>query len=271
MDEQNVKLGSGAKWFIAFVVFAIFFFVFCFRTVDAGQAGLVTTFGSVSREVGPGIALKLPWPIESLHKFNVKTAKEEVAAQAATKDAQVINSKIAVNYHVERGKVSKVYSQLGDKFLENVLMPRVQTIFKNQTPKFTGPELPLNRSAIEIATLVAIQKEFDPQGIKVEQFSIVDFGFSAAISQAIEQKQVAQQEAEKAVYNKQKAEQDALAQIERAKGQSESQRLLNETASEKTIELKQLEVQQSAIDKWNGVLPTTTAGDSANLFLNLGR
>lgn len=236
-------------------LFVFLLFTFCFRTIGAGQVGVVTRFGAVNREVSAGIALKLPWPLESLHKFNVKTAKEQVAAQAGTKDSQVINSTIAVNYHIERGQASKVYSQLGDKYLETVLMPRVQTIFKNQTPVYAGNELLTNRAKIENATLLAVQKEFDGQGIKVEQFSIVDFGFSPAISAAIESKQVAQQEAEKAVYAKQKAEQDAQAEIERAKGQAESQRLLNSTASDKTIELKQLEVQQQAIAKWSGNLP----------------
>lgn len=252
---------------IASVFGVILLFGLCFRTIDAGQAGVVTRFGSVNREVEPGIALKLPWPVERMHKFNVKTAKEEVTTQAGTKDSQVINSKIAVNYHIERGEADKIYSQLGDKYLETVLMPRVQTIFKNQTPVYAGNELLANRSKIENATLLAVQKEFEKKGIKVEQFSIVDFGFSPAISGAIESKQVAQQEAEKAVYTTQKAEQDAKAEIERARGQAESQRLLNETASEKTIELKQLEVQQAAIAKWNGVMPTTTAG--ANTLFNI--
>lgn len=247
------------------VVLVVLLFALCFRTVSAGQVGVVTRFGAVSREANAGISLKLPWPIEQLHKFNVKTAKEQVTAQAGTKDSQIINSAIAVNYHIERGQAAKVYSQLGDKYLDTVLMPRVQTIFKNQTPVYSGNELLANRSKIETATLLAIQKEFDKQGIKVEQFSIIDFGFSAAISRAIESKQVAQQEAEKAVYVAQKAEQQANADIQRAKGQAESQRLLNETASDKTIELKQLEVQQTAIERWNGVLPTTTAGNG-NIF-----
>lgn len=258
-------LTKGGKILLLSITLVILFLAFCFRTVDAGQAGVVTRFGAVNREVSSGVTLKLPFPIERLHKFNVKTAKEEVKTQAATKDTQVINSQIAVNYHIERGQASKVYAQLGDKYLETVVMPRVQTIFKNQTPAYTGPELPANRSRIEAATLIAIQKEFDPQGIKIEQFSIVDFGFSQAISAAIESKQVAQQEAEKAVYNKQKAEQDAQAEIERAKGQAESQRLLNATASDKTVELKRLEVQQAAIAKWNGVMPTTNAGEG-NIF-----
>lgn len=257
-----------AGWALILSLLSVLFFLtFCFRTIDAGQVGVVTRFGAVNREVEAGIAVKLPWPVERMHKFNVKTAKEEVPAQAGTKDSQVINSKIAVNYHIERGQAGKVYSQLGDKYLETVLMPRVQTIFKNQTPAFAGNELLTNRAKIENSTLLAVQKEFDKQGIKVEQFSIVDFGFSPAISQAIESKQVAQQEAEKAVYAKQKAEQDAQAEIERARGQAESQRLLNETASDKTIELKQLEVQSKALDKWDGKLPQVVG--SPNSIFNI--
>ncbi len=240
---------------------------FCFRSIDASQVGLVTRFGAIEREVGEGPMFKWPW--ENLHKFNVKTAKEEVKTQAGTKDAQIINSQIAVNYHIERGNAGKVYSQLGDKYLETVLMPRVQTLFKNQTPAYVWNELLPNRSKIEANTLLAIQSEFDKQGIKVEQFSVIDFGFSPEITAAIEQKQVAQQEAEKAVYVAQKAQQEAQADIERARGQAEAQRLLTSTASNQSIELKRLEVQQAAIAKWNGQLPTTSLGSDSNILFNL--
>lgn len=234
---------------LAAVLFVLFFFIFCFRTVAAGETGVVTRFGSVSREVQPGITIKLPWPVERLHKFNVKTAKEEVKTQAGTKDSQIINSQVAVNYHIERGKAGDVYSKLGDKYLETVLMPRVQTIFKNQTPAFAGNELLANRAKIESATLLAIQKEFDGQGIKVEQFSIIDFGFSPAISQAIENKQVAQQQAEQASYLAEKARQEALATVETAKGQAEAQRLLKETLNPEVL-------QSQAINRWDGHMPS---------------
>lgn len=253
----------------AVVLVILYFFMFIFRTVEAGEVGVMTRFGNVNREVQPGVALKLPWPIERLHKFNVKTAKEEVKTQAGTKDSQILNSQIAVNYHIDRGSAGKVYAQLGDKYLETVLMPRVQTLFKNQTPNYAWNEMLGNRGKIEADTLLSIQKEFDPQGIKIEQFSIVDFGFSPEITQAIEQKQVAQQEAEKAVYIAQRAEQEAKADIERARGQAEAQRLLTVTASDKSIELKQLEVQLEAIKKWKGDMPTTFLGAGGNFLFNI--
>lgn len=250
----------------AIVVVVLYFFMFIFRTIQPGEVGVMTRFGNINREVQPGVALKLPWPIERLHKFDVKTAKEEVKTQAGTKDSQILNSQIAVNYHIDRGSAGKVYAQLGDKYLETVLMPRVQTLYKNQTPNYTWDELLRNRGNIEANTLLAIQKEFDPQGIKIEQFSVVDFGFSTEVSQAIEDKQVAQQEAQKAVYVAEKAVQEAKADIERARGQAEAQRLLTVTASDKSIELKQLEVQLAAINKWKGDMPTTFLGGGNFLF-----
>lgn len=270
MEDSTPSTLSDRAWNILTVLgllvfLALMFFIFCFRTVEAGQVGIVTRFGDVNREVQPGIALKFPWPIERLHKLNVRVSKEEVKTEAGTKDSQIINTTLAVNYHIERGAAQSVYRKLGENYKDTVLMPRVQTIFKNNTPVFAGNELLANRSVIEESTLKAVKKEFDKQGITVEAISIVNFGFSPAISSAIESKQIAQQEAEKAAYVAQKAVQEAQADIERARGQAESQRLLNSTASDKTIELKQLEVQQKALDKWNGVLPNYV-GTSGSIF-----
>jgi regulator of protease activity HflC (stomatin/prohibitin superfamily) len=256
-------LTKAAKWLFGSVALILFFFIFCFRTVEAGQVGVVTRFGQLDREVEPGVALKLPWPIERLHKLDLRVQKEEVTAAAATADLQDANSTLAINYTLERGKVGEVYSKVGEQYKDRVIMPLLQSTFKNYTGGYTATDLIAKRPEVEAKTLAQLQKELDSQGIRIDRVVVVNFGFSKAFTDAIEAKQVAQQQSEQAKFLAIKASQEAAADIERAKGQAESQRLLTSTASSQSIELKQLEVQSKAIDKWNGVLPTTQAGETS--------
>lgn len=266
---QIIKPAKGGYLLIFGTLLILGFFLFCFRTIEAGQVGVVTRFGDINREVEPGIALKLPWPIERLKKLDVQVQKEEVEATAATRDLQDANAVLALNYHLERGQVVNVYQRIGTDYKNRVILPAVQEAFKASTTDYTAAELLTKRAAVKEAAVKRLKERLNPQGIIVDDLSIVNFSFSQGFTQAIEEKQVAQQQAERAKFIAERAKQEAQAEIERAKGQSEAQRLLRETANEQTIELRQLEVQLAAIKKWNGAMPTYWMGEGNILSIPL--
>lgn len=258
METKEEKLWPYGLGLIGVLI--VLFFVLCFRTVGAGQVGVVTRFGNVSREAQSGIVLKLPWPIEHLTKMNVQVQKEDITADAASADLQDAHATLAVNYHLERGRARDVFKNIGTKYKERIILPLVQTSFKAQTTNYTASELLTKRVQVEQATLESVRKQLAPKGITVDAVSVVNFGFSKEFTDAIEQKQVAQQDAEKAHFAIQreqsyaqaaveKAKGEAQAAIEVARGQAESQRLIQESVTGLTI-------QKQAVDKWNGVLPT---------------
>jgi regulator of protease activity HflC (stomatin/prohibitin superfamily) len=84
-------------------------------------------------------------------------------------------------------------------------------------------------------------------GILVLDTSVVDLNFSTDFAKAVEDKQIAEQRARRAVYIAQEAEQDAQAEINRAKGRAESQRLIAETLK---AQGGQLVLQKEAIEAW---------------------
>src|SRR5688500_16509872 len=69
----------------------------CIRTIDAGQVGVITRYGEVSREVQSGLAFKLPWPVEKLYRMDTRIQKQEERAEAASSDLQVVSATLAVN------------------------------------------------------------------------------------------------------------------------------------------------------------------------------
>lgn len=234
-------------------------------SIDVGQVGVVTRFGAITgRELGPGINLKAPAPFESVVTFDTRVQKDEIAATAASRDLQDVSSKLAVNYHLERGKVSDIYQSVGTDYTAKVLAPAIQESFKSTTAGFTAEELITKRSEVAQQARQNLESRVEKYGISIDSVNIVDFGFSQAFSQAIEQSQVAAQQVVKAQNEVERVKKEAEAAIEKAKGEAAAQREQAQSITPEYLQLKWIE-------KWNGALPTTVTGDNALLNLPIGK
>jgi regulator of protease activity HflC (stomatin/prohibitin superfamily) len=241
------------KWPLVVAAALLYFFLFCFRTVGAGAVGIVTRFGEVDRVATSGIAIKLPWPIERLEKMEVRVQKEELTATAATSDLQDINATLALNYALDNASALKVYKELGKDYKNRVVTPAVQESFKGATSQYNANQLITERAAVKGKAYDDIRSRLNKYGIRVVDLNIVDFKFSPAFSAAIEAKQVAQQQAAKAEQDLVRIEVEARQRVADATGQAEAQRLQQVTLTPELL-------QKAAIEKWDGKMPTTTAG-----------
>lgn len=231
----------------------VLFFVFCFRTVDAGKVGIITRFGEVNRVAESGIALKLPWPIERLDKMEIRVQKEEQDATAATSDLQDANAKLALNYSLDNDTALKVYKELGKDYKERVVIPALQESFKSAAADYTAPQLITERTAVKGKAYEIIRDRLSKYGIRVVDLNIVNFSFSADYSKAVEDVQVANQNVAKAKQELETVKVNAQKDIQAAQGAAEAQRLQQQTLTPQLL-------QKQAIEKWDGKLPTTTAG-----------
>lgn len=205
--------------------------------VGTGQVGVVTQFGQVTgRELGEGLNFKPPW--QQVTIYDVRVQKEESHAQAATNDLQDVSSVLAINYHLDRGRISDIHRNLGPDYKDRIISPAVQEVFKSASAKFTAAQLITNRAEVKNDTVTNLKTRLEPRGIIVDDLSIVDFQFSPDFAKAIELKQVAQQNAERAEFTLQQAQKDAEAQ--------------NAQKASLTAEI----LQKQAIEKWDGHLPT---------------
>lgn len=249
MDETNSTSGH-TGWIIAGTIFGIIllFFILCFRTVGVGSVGIVTRFGNISREQGSGVLIKAPWPIEHLVKMNVQTQKEQQAAAAATHDLQSVTTTIAVNYHLTPDTARRVFQQVGLDYKSRIIDPIIQESVKSVTARYDAADLIAKRPEVERVLSDGLVSKLTDRGITVDNVSIVDFGFSDSFDASIEQKQVAQQLAQKAQYDLQ------TAQLKAQQQQAQAQTL--------TPEYLQLQ----AIEKWNGKMPTYVSTSNGSVF-----
>lgn len=259
-SETNIKLNKTIKVVIVLFVLVLCFFVFCFRTVGAGQVGIVTRFGEVNRTVNSGIAIKLPWPVERLHKMDIRVQKEEQDASAASSDLQDVHAKLALNYALDGATAIKVFKEIGTDYKERVVIPALQESFKSASANYTVTQLITDRPVVKGEAYDVIKQRLEKYGIRVIDLNIVNFSFSDEFSKAIEQKQVAQQNAEKAKQDLERIKVEAEQKITQATADAESQRLQQQTLTSELL-------QKYAIDKWDGKLPTYWGGTGNILSL----
>lgn len=233
-----------------------------FVIVNAGERGVLLQFGSLQGVLEPGMHLRMPI-VQNVITMDVKIQKEQIEANAASKDLQSIHATVALNYNIDPASVGKLYQEVGEDYKNRIIDPTIQESVKAATAKYTAEELITKRESVKDEIKNNLSERLKSTHIVVDDFSIVNFDFSDEFNRAIESKQTAVQQALKAENDLRRIEIEAKQQIEKAKADAESIRIQGAALKENNglVELK-------AVEKWNGVLPTYMMGNSVP-FLNL--
>ncbi|MEG4850311.1 prohibitin family protein [Microcoleus sp. B5-D4] len=235
-----------------------------FALVGPGERGVMMRFGKVQDAIlDEGIHPIFPI-VTSVKTLSVRVQKTDLKADAASKDLQSITTDLAVNWNVDPAKVNQIYQQIGDEeqIVTSILSPAISEVLKAATSKKTAEEIITKRTELKTEIDNSLKKRLEPYGVIVRDVSLINFGFSPEFSKAIESKQIAEQEAKQAEFTVQKATQDAKAEINRAKGKAEAQRLQRQTLTAEIL-------QQQAIEKWNGQFPTVMGGGGTLPLINI--
>ena len=232
------------------------------RLVSAGEKGVLLTWGAVQNKIlSEGIHLVNPIS-DTVVNINIKVQKDEIDTEAASKDLQIVTSTIATNYHLNPEQVNNIYQEIGLNYLDTVVTPSVEESVKAATAKYTATELLTKRDEVKNLISTTLKDRLSKYEIIIDDVSITDFQFSDEFNDAIEKKQIAQQEAERAEYLRQKAEIEKETKILEAQGDAEAQRLQSETLTPEVLEKLKIEKDLQAIYYWDGHLPEYIGGDN---------
>ena len=246
-------------------LFALVVLLNSFTVVDAGHTGVVVTLGSVNEGVlQEGIHTKAPF-VQSVIKIDNRIQKLEVNTEAFSKDLQSVKTVLAINYRVDTSKSYSIYKIIGADYENVLVVPAVNEVLKATTAQYTAEESVTNRALISDGLVEGLNKKLNELGLYVTDVNIIDFDFSEAFINAIEEKQVAQQKLLKAETEKQTAITNAKAAAEAAKikaeGDAEANKKLNDSLTDRVIENKKIE-------KWNGELPRVSG--SGGTIIDIG-
>ena len=232
--------------------------------INPGQAGVLSVLGKAQDGVLlEGLHLRPPL-VSTVDIYDLTVQKFEVPAQSSTKDLQDLTASFAINFRLDPMQVVDIRRKQGtlQSIVSKIIAPQTQESFKIAAARRTVEEAITKRDELKQDFDFALSGRLEKYGIIILDTSVVDLNFSPEFSKAVEEKQIAEQRAQRAVYIAQEAEQEAEATINRAKGQGEAQRLIRETLTPELL-------QKQAIDRWDGKFPQVMGGNGALPFINI--
>lgn len=270
--DGNFRLFKAGFGVIGIVVLLIAVFG-SFYTVDAGERAIVLRFGQVVRTSDSGLHFKTPL-IESIVTFDTRTQKDSVDdVQAASQDLQTVKTNVAVNYHVSPEDVGLIYQNIGEGFADKIISPAIQESVKATTAKYTAEQLITQRENVRTGIIDLLTGKLKTYHIVLDTVNITNFDFSPGFNQAIELKVTAEQNALAAKNKLDQVKYEAQQTVASAQGQAEAIRIQSDAirngGGEAYVQLQSIKVQQAAVEKWNGVLPTQMIPGSSVPFINV--
>jgi len=232
---------------VAFVI--IFIGLNSFVVINPGQAGVISILGKArDGALLEGIHLKPPI-ISKVDVYDVTVQKFEVPAESATRDLQSLRASFAINFRLDPSRVVEIRRTQGTlgNLVSKIIAPQTQESFKIAAARRTIEESITKRTELKQDFDLALNERLEKYGVIVLDTSIIDLNFSKEFARSVEDKQIAEQRARRAVFIAQEAAQEAQADINRAKGKAEAQRLLAETLKAAGGELV---LQKEAIEAW---------------------
>lgn len=288
LDDEKM---TGVLSLIIGVVLAIIFAIIsCISSVPTGHTGIVTTFGRVEDyTLDAGINFKAPW--QSVVKMDNRVQKETVELSCFSSDIQEVSVKYTINYQIDKANAMNIYRSIGKNYYGIVIEPNIVEVVKENTALYTAENLINCREELSNKIESKLSERLTAYNINVVNLSCEDMDFSDVFTNAVEAKQVAQQ-------NKLKAETEAEQKIIEAEAAAEIKKVETTAQAEAVkitadAEAYQVKVKAEAeaeankklaaslteelinyeyAQKWNGELPTYMGGESGTIpVLDLGK
>lgn len=248
MKNQYTQNLSGL--ILGIVVAAILFIgLNSFVIINPGQAGVISILGKArDGALLEGLHFKPPL-VSAVDVYDVTVQKFEVPAQSSTKDLQDLTASFAINFRLDPTQVVQIRRSQGtlQNLVSKIIAPQTQESFKIAAARRTVEEAITKRDELKQDFDTALSERLEKYAVIVLDTSVIDLSFSREFSTAVEEKQIAEQRAQRAVYVAQEASQTAQADINRAQGRAEAQRLLAETLKAEGGDLVLL---KEAIEAW---------------------
>lgn len=231
--------------------------------VDTGNRGVKTVWGEVKGESLPeGLYFYNPFST-SIHEINCKTVKSTYNFETYTKDVQQAKIDVSINYSVDSTKAHLLFKEVGTYYSNQVIEPKVIQAVKDIIGKWEADNLVANREKATSEILNILKETLTANYINIENVVLENIEYTPEFERAIEEKQIATQDAIKAKNRTKQVEEEANQKVLAAKAEAESMRIRSQALSQ-----NQNLVSYEAVQKWDGKLPVNIYGSAPIPFIN---
>ena len=266
------------------------------RVVPTGHTGVVTTFGKVENVTyEAGINFVAPW--KKVINMDNRTQKASLTLGCFSSDIQEVTLTYTVNYQIDKSNAQEIYRTIGVDYFDKVVQPKVLETVKGVFAKYNAENLIASRGILSSEVEEILEDALAIYNVQLVSTSIEDIDFTDSFTNAVEAKQVAEQNKLKAQTEQEQAIIEAQADAEKVKIAADAEAQAQIIAAQADAEVAKIgadaaeyQGQKDAaimsnlgamlqqypelvdyyyVTGWNGVLPETYLGDNANTIMQL--
>ena len=234
-------------------------------TVDTGEVAVVKFLGQANNVRYAGTYFDF-WITNTFQKYDTKTQTIQINTATYSSDAQTMDIQMTVQYKIMPDHAIKIAEQYGS--LE-ALQSRIESVAiekaKATLSSYKAMNIIADRASMSPLVEEAIKKAIDEKFyVDIQTVAMTNIDFSDAFEKAVEDKMIAEQQQLKANYENEtkiaKAKADAEAKLVQAEAEAKANDLLEKSLTDKIL-------RQLYIEKWDGKLPSTVAGEAATMLI----
>lgn len=280
------------------IIGGIFIVMSCFKSVPTGHTGIVTTFGRVENyTLDAGIHFMAPW--KEVINMDNRTQKQTMTLSCFSSDIQEVSVVYTINYQINKANAQDIYRSIGTEYFSKIIEPRALETIKGVFAKYNAENLVALRGSLSSQIEEILLEDLATYNIEIVATSIEDIDFTDAFTEAVEQKQVAEQNKLKAQTEQEQATLEAQAAAERQVIQAQADADAAIIAANNDAEIAKIAADSAEyqgqkdaaimsnlgamlaqypelvdyyyVTNWDGQLPETYMGENANTIMSLGR